>query len=74
MSGDLNITKYSYEEWASFGYQVIKGSKSTNRSKLGIALFTEDQVKPKGSKNYLGDSGNYEWEKDLDSCFELGGW
>jgi len=66
--------KCSYDSWSTFGYQVIKGSKSAIRSNLGIPLFTFEQVKPKEPKRYLGDSGNYEWEKDLDSCFEFGGW
>jgi hypothetical protein len=42
---------FTYNEWKSKGYYVIKGQKSHKRNETGVAVFSLEQVEPELEEN-----------------------
>lgn len=60
----------TFNEWSRQGYTIKKGSKGI-RTKDGLILFTEQQVKlyePKGSfsRDESRSSSNHDWYSSMD--------
>ena len=59
---------FTYKEWRSKGYQVVKGQKCVGVNKDKVAVFTIKQVKKKGSPiqdgdyDYDGADAQYFWD------------
>lgn len=62
------IKEYTFDEWKSKGYIVIKGEKSKSRNNDNKATFTEFQVELK--TNFKNNLNNAMW--DLEYEYEYG--